>query len=157
MALDFLKKNYECLLLKKYPGGVLFRDLELRDRKMREAERILKYERFFKEILIKDYKERIKSFLHTKGISRCAIYGKTQITDVFVIWFKEWGIDIEYIVENWVKNPTYKEIPLIKRDDRSLVNCENMIICDANDEEVKEKLIRLGFDGVALSYNDLIR
>ena len=94
--------------------------------------------------------------MNKNGITDCALYGKTQITDVFVVWFREWNIDIEFIVENWGKSPRYEEIPLIKRNDLRLLNCSNMIICDTNDSAVKKKLIRPGFKGIVLSNSELI-
>lgn len=153
--LQNLKEKYEKLIEDKY-RKILRINLEVGERKHREAEKILKYEKFLKKILISDHKEKIKSFLNKNGITDCALYGKTQITDVFVVWFREWNIDIEFIVENWGKSPRYEEIPLIKRNDLRLLNCSNMIICDTNDSAVKKKLIRLGFEGTALSYSELI-
>lgn len=153
-ALEALKHNYENLLIRKY-GIVLRNNLEQREKDERNAERILKYEQYFKALLMEDGKEKIRKRLISENISLCAFYGRTQITYVFLRWFREWDIQIEYVVENYSVASTWEGVSLIKRDDPEMLNCQNMIICDVNVEAVKKKLARLDYKGNILSYNDL--
>lgn len=101
-------------------------------------------------------KERIRQYLEKNNIRECAFYGRSQITDVYISWFREWNIKILYIVENYTKHSQWEGIPLVKRDNINLLICRNMIICDLNDEAVKKKLRNFGYKGTILSYKQLI-
>ena len=150
-----LKHDYETALRKKY-GDILQASMEQTELEKRSGEKILKYERYFKKLLIEDGKEKIRAYLEELGIRSCAFYGRTQITYVFLPWFRSWGIHIEYVVENYSVKSVWEGIPFIKRSDSKLLDSRNMIICDINYEAIKRRLAALGYTGTVLSYNDLI-
>lgn len=154
-ALESLKHNYEKIMIDKY-SAILRNKLETSEKEASRAKRIFEYEQYFKSLLVEDGKEKIRIRLENDGISSCALYGWTQITDVFIPWFRTWKIQIEYVVENYNVSSTRNDISLIKRDDINLLKCRNMIVCDADVVAVKEKLARLGYEGTVLSYKDLV-
>ena len=154
-SLEVLKHTYEKLFQEKH-DVVLRSTLDLQKKKNMAADKMLKYEQFFKKILLEDGKEKIKEVLEERGVRTCAFYGKTRITEVFLAWFRSWGIGVEYVVENYSKVSVWMDIPLIKRTDENLLNCTNMIICDIRYEAIKDKLVKWGFTGTIFNYNEFI-
>lgn len=154
-ALKCLKRHYEVMLQRKY-NEILRITLERNESKRHELDRLWKYVPYFQRLLIDDGKEKVRILLESRHISVCALYGKTQVAMVLVRWLRNWGITIKYIVEDFSTVSVWDNIPLVKRSDLNLLNCENMIICDANDKAVREKLIRLGYKGTILSFNELL-
>lgn len=155
MALEFLKHNYEKLFLDKY-GEILRNFMEKSGRERQKYEKILKYEQFFKQCLIENGKEKILNSLVKEEIKSCAFYGRTQITYVLFTWFRSWNIEIKFVIENYSSISEWEGIHMIKRDDISSLDVENIIICDLNDVAVKEKLRNAGFNGKIISYKELI-
>ncbi len=154
-SLEVLKHTYEKLFQEKH-DVVLRSTLDLQKKKNMAADKMLKYEQFFKKILLEDGREKIKEVLEERGVRTCAFYGKTRITEVFLAWFRSWGIGVEYVVENYSKVSVWMDIPLIKRTDENLLNCTNMIICDIRYEAIKDKLVKWGFTGTIFNYNEFI-
>lgn len=155
VALEQLKVSYEKILQNKY-GEILRKTLESNRSEKQVADRMLNYEKYFKRLLMEGNRERIRQFLEKNNIRECALYGRSQITDVYISWFKKWKINILYIVENYTKHSRWEGIPLVRRDDINLLICRNMIICDVNDEAVERKLRNFGYKGTILSYKQLI-
>lgn len=153
--LSLLKHDYEAVLRKKY-GDILQASMEQAELERRSGERILKYEQYFRRLLIEDGKEKIRAYLVGLDIRSCALYGRTQITYVFLPWFRSWGIHIEYVVENYSVNPVWEGVPFIKRNDLSLLDSRNMIICDIRYEAIEKRLAALGYTGTVINYSELI-
>lgn len=108
----------------------------------KEIQKYKEYTHSLKRILcITNFEKKLNTFLKKRNIEHIALYGYTEITEVFIKKIKKIGIDIIYIVENSKINIKDKIIP---KSSPTYPCADAILICDLVwENEIKEKLGRM--------------
>lgn len=138
-----LRERYEDLMKLKYEPIYTrtFQFLKVRDG---ICTRMTVYEKYMKDLLLHDGKLLWAcNFMREKRFSHCAFYGLTELGMFWIKFFKRWGIQIDYIVDD-TKNSTYEGIPCIAKKEQSYPETQVMIIAEVLlADKIKEKLKKL--------------
>lgn len=154
-VLDILKQQYEKLFMEKY-SDCIYHQLVKTEKELGVFKRYRIYENYFKQLLLLDGKNLIYNWVANCNIQHVSFYGLSEISKLFVTWFKEWNVTIDYIVEESAKKE-YEGITLIKRSKNIFPETDAMIITDLNKEPVQKKLIRLEYAGFVTDYEKLLK
>ncbi len=135
-----LKRAYE-IKIKQIYEPICVRSLQSYSQRDSLCTRMQAYEEYMKNLLMnRDNMEKIKNFFMKNYYSRCAFYGLTELSKLFIFLFKQWGISIDYVVENSTQKE-FAGIKIIKRSEPSYPDTEVMIIADVvSYKKIKEKL-----------------
>lgn len=150
-----LKRAYGCLLSQKLKDSVIATFSSIAKERAK-AKKILGYEKFFKKCLMQNGQEEIEKFLKDHHITECAFYGRTQVTDVFVKWFREWGIQISAIIENLNKQYDYGNIRMVRKDSDTITDFSIIIICELCGELPEYHLREIGFEGKVYGLEEMM-
>lgn len=152
IALNNLKSHYENLIYEKY-SPVLSSTLSYYAEKEKTAERMTKYVKYFKELLLDGSKLPIfKNYFISNNIHHCAFYGASEISRFLIEYIQNNipDVSVDYLIEN-ATVADYKGIPYISRYAHEFPLTDLIIISDVmyieaiykklNDMNIKAKVI----------------
>ncbi len=135
-----LKTVYEEKMKEKYEHIFVSGIKYLQDRDSL-CTRMKIYEEYVKDLLLnKDKLEQIRKFFYERNYHHVAFYGFTEICKVLIHFCKEWGIEIDYIIED-INLKKYENISIIGRQVEVYPNTQIIIISDMiSTQNIKDKL-----------------
>ena len=138
-----LKEKYEDILKRKYEP-VIFQTLKYYRDQENLCARMTKYENYMKNLVIDGWKVYCaRAFFKKNGFEYCAFYGLNEISKMYMTLFKEWGIKIDYVIEE-TRAKQWGDVPCIKRSSLNYPSTQIMIIADLMEtEKIRQKLKRM--------------
>lgn len=127
-----LRQKYEPLLVKNI-NWLKYRN--------EYGTRMAKYEAYFKDFAKDtDKTDEIREFFRRNNFDHCAFYGITEISSFYAEKFPDWGISVDYFVEE-TESLLINKVPVVKRSVPEYPDTQVMIIADImNTDKIREKL-----------------
>lgn len=103
--------------------------------------------------------KKLRSYMDNKGILSVALYGISEMTDIFYKIFVDSGIDVKYVIDKYSPLTEWRKIPVIRpiKKDSSVIDSEGIIIMLFNKKEyIKNDLKKLGYEENVIELDDVL-